>query len=39
MPTILVGWAVLILVALAMTLYTPLRTARYPIFRGEDRNF
>jgi MFS family permease len=28
MLTILIGWAVLILVALAMTLYTPLRTAR-----------
>ncbi len=39
MPTILIGWAVLILVALAMTLYKPLRTARYPVFRDEDRNF
>jgi hypothetical protein len=39
MPTILIGWAVLILVALAMTLYIPLRTARYPVFRDEDRNF
>jgi MFS family permease len=29
-PTILIGWIVMLLVALAMTLYKPLRTARYP---------
>jgi MFS family permease len=28
-PTILIGWAIMLLVALAMTLYKPLRTARY----------
>jgi hypothetical protein len=28
MPTILIGWSILILVALAKTLYTPLRSAR-----------
>jgi len=31
MPTILIGWGILILVALAMTLYAPLRMARYPV--------
>lgn len=36
MPTVLTGAGVLILVALAMTLYTPLRTARYPTFRDEE---
>jgi len=39
MPTVLMGAGVLMLVALAMTLYAPLRTARYPILRDEDRNF
>jgi predicted MFS family arabinose efflux permease len=29
-PTILIGWIVFLFVALAMTLYKPLRTARYP---------
>lgn len=29
-PTILSGWVIMLLVALTMTLYRPIRTARYP---------